>query len=540
VNVSSEYDIVIVGAGFAGLYMLHRARGLGLSARVIETAGDVGGTWYWNRYPGARCDVESLQYSYQFSDELQQEWRWTERYAGQPEILGYLNHVADRFGLRDDIQLNTTVRAAAFDEVAVRWVISTDDGWQVTARFLVMATGCLSAARVPDIPGLADFAGAAYHTGRWPHRPVDFTGQRVGVIGTGSSAVQSIPVIARQARELVVFQRTATYSVPAHNGPLDEREEAEVKADYAAFRRRNSQRPAAFGSRFPDRDSRYALATEAAERDLIYEARWEHGGLAFLGAFDDLLIDHRANETAAEFVRAKIRQLVTDPDVALRLMPTTVIGCKRLCVDTGYYETFNRANVELVDLRDSPVERITPGGLRAGGRDFALDCLVFATGFDAMTGALRKIDIRGRNGLALREAWAQGPRTYLGLSVAGFPNLFLVSGPGSPSVLTNMVVSIEQHVNWIADCLAYLDAHGHECIEPTALAQDEWVTHVGAVADLTLFPRCGSWYLGANVPGKPRVFMPLIGFPPYVEKCTDVAHNGYAGFATTPRPVPYR
>jgi cyclohexanone monooxygenase len=529
-NDHSEYDVLIVGAGFAGLYMLHRARGLGLSTRVVEAGGGIGGTWYWNRYPGARCDVESMQYSYQFSEELQQEWQWSERYASQPEILTYLNHVADRFDLRGDIQLGTHVLAATFDEAASRWVISTDGGQEMTARFLVMATGCLSAARIPDFPGRDSFGGLTFHTGRWPHDPVDFTGQRVGVIGTGSSAVQSIPVIARQARELVVFQRTATYSIPAHNHLLAQEEQRAVKAGYAAFRRRNSQTMGAIGSNVPLNDVS-ALAVGPGERAQAYQERWEQGGLAFLWAFNDLMIDRRANETAAAFVRDKIHQIVNDQSVADLLSPRTVVGCKRLCVDTGYYAAFNRDNVELVDVSASSIE-ITPRGLRTGDRDYELDCLVFATGFDAMTGALLRIDIRGRSGLSLGEAWAEGPRTFLGLGVAGFPNLFLVSGPGSPSVLTNMVVSIEQHVNWITDCLAYLSRGGYRRIEAQARAQDEWVAHVNGVADLTLYPSCNSWYLGANVPGKPRVFMPLAGFPPYVEKCDEVAAGGYQGFTT--------
>jgi cyclohexanone monooxygenase len=529
-NDQSEYDVLIVGAGFAGLYMLHRARGLGLSARVVEAGGGIGGTWYWNRYPGARCDVESMQYSYQFSEELQQEWQWSERYASQPEILTYLNHVADRFDLRGDIQLGTRVRAARFDEAVSQWVIAADGGQEMAARFLVMATGCLSAARIPGFPGRDSFEGPTFHTGRWPHDPVDFTGQRVGVIGTGSSAVQSVPVIARQARELVVFQRTATYSIPAHNHPLAAEEQEAVKAGYGAFRRRNSQTMGAIGSNVPLNDVS-ALAVGPGERAQAYQERWEQGGLSFLWAFNDLMVDRRANETAADFVRDKIRQIVRDQAVADLLSPSTVVGCKRLCVDTGYYAAFNRGNVDLVDVSASPIE-ITPRGPRTGGRDYELDCLVFATGFDAMTGALLRIDIRGRGGLSLAEAWAEGPRTFLGLGVAGFPNLFLISGPGSPSVLTNMVVSIEQHVNWITDCLAYLGRGGYQRIEAEPLAQDEWVAHVNGVADLTLYPSCNSWYLGANVPGKPRVFMPLAGFPPYVEKCDEVAARGYQGFST--------
>jgi cation diffusion facilitator CzcD-associated flavoprotein CzcO len=530
------HDLLIVGAGFSGLYMLHLARGLGLSARVLEAGDGVGGTWYWNRYPGARCDVESMQYSYQFSDELQQEWEWTERYASQPEILRYLNHVADRFDLRRDIQFNARVRAAEFDEARGHWVVSTEAGQQMSARFLVMATGCLSATNIPDFPGLGSFDGPTFHTGRWPHEPVDFTGQRVGIIGTGSSGVQSIPVIARQARELLVFQRTATWTVPAQNRPLSAEEQQAVKADYAGFRQRISLMNAAIGSAFPEDGNgveRLALDADPADRARIYEERWQHGGLPFIWAFTDLYTDLEANETAAEFARGKIREIVEDPAVARRLMPTNVMGCKRLCVDTGYYATFNRDNVQLVDVSESPIEEITPRGLRAGGREYALDCLIFATGFDAMTGALTRIDIRGRGGQSLGEAWADGPRAFLGLGVAGFPNLFLVNGPGSPSVLTNMVVAIEQNVEWIAGCLKYMSRNDKQRIEATPQAQEEWVAHVNSVADTTVYPYCNSWYLGSNIPGKRRVFMALVGYPPYVEKCDEVAAQGYEGFAVS-------
>jgi len=531
------FDVVIVGAGFAGMYMLHRVRGLGLSARVYEAGSGVGGTWYWNRYPGARCDVESMEYSYQFSDELQQEWHWSERFATQPEILRYADHVADRFGLRDDIQFDTRVTGAEFDEKASHWRVSTTGGGgpaaPVSARFLIMATGCLSSTNMPSIPGIDSFAGEKYHTGQWPHEPVDFTGKRVGVIGTGSSAIQSIPIIAGQAKELFVFQRTPNYSVPAHNAPLDPDYEARIKAEYGAFRARNSLMPNAFGSSLP-RNEASALAATDQERRQAYETRWQRGGLVLLGAFGDLLLDARANETAAEFVREKIRAIVRDPVTAELLTPWQVIGCKRLCVDTGYYETFNRPNVHLVDVKAHPIEQITPTGLRTGGRDYPLDCIVFATGFDAMTGTLTKMDIRGRGGLSLREKWHAGPRTYLGLGLAAFPNLFTISGPGSPSVLTNMLVSIEQHVNWIAACLAYMREHGHTVIEATAQAEDAWVEHVNSVADRTLYPGCNSWYLGANVPGKTRVFMPLIGYPPYVRKCEEVVAKGYEGFVLEP------
>ena len=532
-----EFDVIIVGAGFAGMYMLHRARGIGLSARVLEAGDGVGGTWYWNRYPGARCDVESMEYSYQFSEQLQQEWEWTERYATQPEILQYANHVADRFDLRRDIQFDARVRSAVYDEDAGRWNVVTEDGGELSAQFVIMATGCLSSARTPDFPGLDRFEGPTYHTGRWPHAGVDFTGRRVAVVGTGSSGIQSIPIIAAQASELTVFQRTASYSVPARNTPLDESEIRAIKDDYAGFRARNSMMPTAIGSRLPATESS-ALAVSDDERQHTYEQRWKYGGLPFLGAYFDLLIDRNANDTAADFVRGKIHEIVNDPGVAELLSPKTVIGCKRLCVDTGYFDTFNRENVELVDVSESPIDEITAHGLRVGDREFEVDCIVFATGFDAMTGALLSIDIRGREGRSLQEAWAEGPRTYLGLGVVGFPNLFTISGPGSPSVLTNMIVSIEQHVNWITDCIAYMRENGHDYIEATPDAQDAWVGFVNTVADFTLFPSCNSWYLGANVPGKPRVFMPLLGFPMYVEKCDDVANKGYEGFALSARAQP--
>jgi len=526
---SGAFDAVVVGAGFAGLYMLHRLRGLGLSVRVFEAGSGVGGTWFWNRYPGARCDIESMEYSYQFSDELQQEWEWTERYATQSEILRYVEHVAERFDLLRDVQLETRVEAVVFDEQALRWAIRTDDGKRYSARFCVMATGCLSSTNLPAFEGIADFRGRTFHTGRWPHEGVDFTGERVGVIGTGSSAIQSIPYIAAEAQELFVFQRTPNYSVPAHNAPLDPERKRRIKADYAGFRERNRQMPFGFGSEFPGREE-LALGTTPEERQHVFDARWAHGGLGFMGAFSDLIFSQQANDTAAAYLRGKIGERVENPEIAEKLSPRSVAGCKRLCVDTGYFETFNRDNVSLVDISESPIERIAEKGLRACGQDFELDSIVFATGFDAMTGALLAMDIRGRAGRTLREKWAEGPRGYLGLASSGFPNLFTITGPGSPSVLSNMLPSIEQHVNWIADCIGYLGDNGVGCIEASLEAEDAWVAHVNEVADLTLYPSCNSWYLGANVPGKPRVFMPYLGVPPYIEKCNEVAAKGYEGF----------
>ncbi|HEU5150188.1 MAG TPA: NAD(P)/FAD-dependent oxidoreductase [Iamia sp.] len=525
-------DMLVVGAGFAGLYMVHRARGLGLDVQGVEAADGVGGTWWWNRYPGARCDVESLEYSYSFDDDLQQEWDWTERYATQPEILRYIEHVADRFDLRRSFRFGTRVLAATWSDDTARWTVETDAGATYEARFVVMATGCLSVPIDPGIPGLDTFAGPLLYTSRWPHEEPDLTGLRVGVVGTGSSAVQSIPLIAERCASLTVFQRTPTYAVPAHNRPLDPEEQATVKARYAELRAANRQMSIGAGSRVPRIDAA-ALEVDEATRRERYEAAWEWGGLPFLGAFNDLLLDPAANETAAEFVRAKIREQVPDPEVAERLTPRQVIGCKRLCVDTGYYATYARDDVRLVDVSATPIVSVTPTGVQLGGDDgehVDLDVLVMATGFDAMTGALDRIVITGRDGVTLRDRWADGPKTYLGLAVHGFPNLFTVTGPGSPSVLTNMVVSIEHHVDWIADTVALLDERGAATIEAEAAAQDEWVSYVNAVADLTLFPTCGSWYLGANVPGKPRVFMPLPGFPLYAEQVADVVRDGHRGF----------
>jgi cation diffusion facilitator CzcD-associated flavoprotein CzcO len=526
---NDHFDAVIVGAGFAGLYMLHRLRGMGLRTRVIEAGSGVGGTWYWNRYPGARCDVESMEYSYQFSDDLQQEWDWSERYAAQPELLRYANHVADRFDLRRDIQLDTRVTAATFDAERACWVIETDDGARCGATFCIMATGCLSAPNTPRFEGLESFAGERYHTGYWPHEPVDFTGKRVAIIGTGSSAVQSIPVIAAQAAHLTVFQRTPNYAIPAHNAPLDPRKRDAVKADYAGLRAR--ARLTFTGIAF-DYGEALALETSPQEREREYERRWQRGGLSFLGAYQDLGLDARANDTAAEFVRGKIRAKVKDPAVAELLAPKTVIGCKRVCIDIGYFETFNRPNVTLVDVSERPIEAITPRGVTVAGKEYPADALVLATGFDAMTGALLRIDIRGRDGMRLAQAWSDGPKTYLGLAIAGFPNLFTITGPGSPSVLTNMLPTIEQHVEWIAEAIHHLRTRGLPTIEAKGDAQEQWVEHVRKLASPTLRYTCTSWYLGVNVPGKPRVFMPYIGgFPRYVQQCRDVVANGYEGFA---------
>jgi cyclohexanone monooxygenase len=528
-DVERSVDIAVVGAGFAGMYTVVKAREMNMSVQVFEAGTDVGGTWYWNRYPGARCDIESVEYSYSFDNTLQQEWEWTERYAPQPEILKYAQHVADRFDLRTDIQFSTRVESAHFSEDNNTWTVTTDKGDVVTARFVVFATGCLSSANRPHFPGAESFTGEVYHTGEWPHNGVDFSGKSVGLIGTGSSAIQSIPIIAQDSAHLTVFQRTASFSIPARNESIDQDYVAIVKSAYPEFRDANRQQTGAFGSNIR-RGETSALESTDQERWDEFERRWDEGGFAFLSSYNDFLLHKDANDLVAEFVRQKIRSIVKDPATADLLMPTQVIGCKRLCLDTGYYETFNRDNVTLVAVDNHPIERITKHGLVVDGVEHTFDVLVYATGFDAMTGSLLKIDIRGRNSQSLADAWHAGPVTYLGLNTAGFPNMFMVSGPGSPSVLTNMIMSIEQHVEWIADCIAHMTRNDLSVIETTEQSQSEWVAFVNAVADKTLYPSCNSWYLGANVPGKPRVFMPLIGFPTYIDKCNEVVRNGYEGF----------
>ncbi len=528
-TASTDIDAIIVGAGFAGLYMLHRLRGLGLSARIIEAGSGVGGTWYWNRYPGARCDTESMQYSYSWSADLQQDWHWSETFAGQPEILKYANHVADRFDLRRDITFDTRVVAAIYDEGEDRWQILTDGGEAISARFCIMATGCLSNARLPEFDGLGSFQGATYHTGHWPHDGVDLTGKRVAVIGTGSSAIQAIPEIARQAAHVTVFQRTPNYSIPARNGPMTAEHEQWWKSDYDAHRAKARE---ARNGILADPNDVSALAVSPEERQKNYEARWITGGTTFMASFNDLITNKAANDTAAEFVRQQIRAIVRDPVVAERLAPKDYpIGTKRICADTAYFETYNRPNVTLIDIRNAPIERITPTGLVTGGQTTEVDTIVFATGFDAMTGALLKIDVQGRNGQSLRKKWEAGPRTYLGLTTAGFPNLFMITGPGSPSVLSNMIVSIEQHVDWLTECLSHMLARQFAVIEPTPAAEDDWVAHVNEAANRTLYPSAASWYMGANIPGKPRVFMPYIGgVGTYRRECAAVAAEGYVGF----------
>ena len=528
-QASENLDVAIVGAGFGGLYALHKLRSMGFKTHVFEAGNDIGGTWFWNRYPGARCDIESLQYSYSFDPDLDREWDWTERFATQPEILRYINHVADRFDLRGGITLNCRIASADYDEFAGRWTLTTEDGRRVVATWVVMATGCLSMPLVPKFAGLDDFAGKVYHTGNWPVDGVDFSGQRVGVIGTASSAIQAIPEIAKQAAELFVFQRTPSFSVPARNAPLTPEKRNDWKANIEVLRRKaGNETPTGV---IYDFGTTSAKDVDDETRQAEFEARWQKGGANFAYAYTDLVRDEISNAYAADFVRGKIKQLVSDPEVADALTPQGFpIFAKRICVDTDYYATYNRPNVTLVDLRKAALDRVTPTGVRTAAQDYPLDALVLATGFDAVTGALDRIDIRGIGGRSLKDSWSGGPRTYLGLMAAGFPNLFMVNGPGSPSVLSNVLLSAEHHVNWIADCLAYLRSKGAETIEPTSQAVDQWVEHVNELAAGTLYDKADSWYVGANVPGKPRVFMAYIGVASYRRKCREIVEAGYAGF----------
>jgi cation diffusion facilitator CzcD-associated flavoprotein CzcO len=535
VEPATDFDAVIIGAGFSGLYMLHSLRNeMGLSARLYEAGDGVGGTWYWNRYPGAQSDSPSHIYCYSFSEELRQEWEWTEIYPDQHEILSYLEHVADRFDLNRDIQFGTRVTEAAFDEETNRWEVRTDAGDVVSARFVISAVGALSAANLPDFPGRDTFAGERYHTGQWPHEGVDFTGKTVGVIGTGATGIQIIPQIAEQADHLTVFQRTPNYAIPARNGPLDSEDLRQIKESYDEIWHEIRYAFAGFQLHMIDHG---ALDVPPEERERTYQERWDRGGFGlWLANYNDIFFTREANDTISEWLREKIQERVDDPVTAEKLTPRDhAFGTKRVPLETNYYEAFNRDNVELVNVRDAPIQEITPTGLRTQDGDYEFDVLVFATGFDAITGPIDNIDIRGRGGQLLREKWADGPRTYLGLTSAGFPNLFFITGPQSPSVLSNMPVSIEQHVEFVSGIIERMQERGLELIEPTAEAEEEWTDHAQEVAYATLFPESATWYMGANIPGKPQVFLPYLGgVGPYRQKCDEIAANDYEGFAFTP------
>ncbi|GAA2848498.1 NAD(P)/FAD-dependent oxidoreductase [Pseudonocardia halophobica] len=527
-------DAVVIGAGFAGMYALKRLRDdLALDVVVVEAGDDVGGTWYWNRYPGARCDAESIYYSYTFDPELDQEWTWSERYSAQPEILAYAQHVAARYDLRKDIRFGTTVTAATWDPASTTWTVHTSDGDVLACRYLVSAAGCLSAANLPDIAGLADFRGDVLHTGQWPHEPVDLIGRRVAVIGTGSSGIQVIPEIAKVAAHLTVLQRTPNFTVPARNRLHEPSDVADYKSRYPQIRSESWASPGGVAVA-PPPGKAYDLTPEQREESM--RERWAAGGSNFMWVFEDTMTDLEANAVAAEFVRDRIRETVRDPEVAERLCPTShPIGSKRICTDTDYYETFNRENVTLVDVRTTPIRRITQDGVLVGDTEVPADVIVFATGYDAMTGPLSRIDVRGVDGLSLRDKWSSGARAYLGIAVAGFPNLFTLTGPGSPSVLANVIASIEQHVDWLVDYLRTLDEGGIAATEADQAAEEEWAKRVDALAHETVYPQADSWYLGANIEGKPRQFLPYCaGIPSFREICDSVAADGYRGFVHSP------
>ena len=524
-----DVDVVVVGAGFSGLYLLYRLRKAGFSTRVFERGGDVGGTWYWNRYPGARCDVESLQYSYSFDEQLQQDWHWPEKFSAQPDILAYANHVADRFNLKKDIEFNIEVKASRFDEKLKTWKITTNTGEEINAQYFIMATGCISTTQIPNIKGLSDYVGNTFHTGDWPHEEVDFSGQSIAVIGTGSSGIQSIPVLAKQAKKLTVFQRTPNYSIPSQNEPMTKKYERSWKDVYSE--RRKEMRYSAHGS-LKDLNDVPALSVDEDQRQELYTKRWAIGGTGFLGSFNDLLTNADANYTAAEYVRQQINRVVKDKETAEILCPRSYpIGTKRICIDTGYFETYNRENVKLVDISKKPIQRLVTDGIIVDDQLYPFDSIIFATGFDAMTGSIFNVDIKGRDGLALKEKWNAGPKTYLGLMSASFPNLFMITGPGSPSVKSNMIMSIEQHVDLVIETLLSMRRKGLSVVEPELEAENKWVDHVQEVANKTLFPQANSWYMGANIPGKPRLFMPYIGgVGAYREICEEIVANNYRGF----------
>ena len=544
-----RYDVVIVGAGFAGMYGLHKFRSQGLSVKVFEAGSDVGGTWYWNRYPGARCDVPSIEYSFGFSEELEQEWDWPEVFSAQPDILRYANHVADRFNLRKDIQFESRVTEVLFLEESGDWRISVGETYQCHAKFCVMATGCLSVPNTPEIEGADQFRGQVLHTGRWPKEEVDLSGKRVGVIGTGSSGVQAIPELAKMSGHLYVYQRSPVYTVPANRKAMREEVQQEFRKNYREIRRlqqhnfggvsnfrltESVRRPQA--DRANRKDAASAMPakilglSEEARKQLIAEQ-----GLGVLLSFADVYSDLEANEVANRLFREEIAQIVDDQNVAAGLLPNDYgLGCKRQVLDRDYYETFNRSDVTLVNFKETPLERITPNGIKTSDAEQELDVLIYATGFDAMTGALLKSNVVGKNGVALQDKWQFGPAAYLGLQISGFPNLFMVTGPGSPSVLCNMLVAIEQHINWISDCISHMEGNGLSQIEPTEQAEDQWVVQVNQVAEGTMYtaPSCNSWYLGANIPGKPRIFMPYVGgYPQYKARCDEIVANGYEGFS---------
>lgn len=533
---TKTFDAVIIGAGFAGMYALYRLREMGLSVRCYEGASGVGGTWWWNRYPGARVDFPSAPYyAYTFSEELLKEWDWKERQPSQAEVLAYLDFVADKLQLRPDIQFETWIEKAAYDETSQRWVVRTGLGERISAQFLVSAMGTLSEANKPNIPGIDDFAGELIHTGRWPAEKVTFAGKRVGVIGTGSSGIQSVPVIAREAKHLTVFQRTPQYSIPAGNRPVRPEELSDARENFGKRREYMSVCP--IGMPYP-LSQRSALDDSPEKRDQVYEALWQDGGLQMLfNSYNDLLINKASNDTLAEFIRGKIRKIVKDPATAAKLLPDYILGTKRQAIDDGYFASFNRDNVALVDLRSDPIETITAHGIKTKSGEHALDMLVLATGYDAITGKLTRLNPKGRGGVDLVTAWNKRFFTYLGVAIPGFPNFFMVHGPQSPSVLYNMPYGGEMECDWIRDCIAYLRDNNMASIEPATGVDDAWTKNVEEAAKQTLFHGTDSWYSGANIEGKHRQFIVHLGGPEYFKHLRQIADKNYEGFVMEKMPT---
>ena len=531
-----QVDAIVIGAGFAGLRALYRLRKDGKRVVVLESSDGVGGVWKFNAYPGARCDVESYDYSYSFSPELEQEWRWSERYATQPEILSYIEHVADRFDLRKDIRFNTRMASAKHDAATGRWLVTSEDGRQWSGLYFVMCMGQLSLPKTPDYRGQSDFKGEVIHSGDWPKRKIEFAGKCVAIIGTGSSGMQMTPVIARVAKHLTVFQRTANFSIPAANAPVTEEEDRRVKANYRARREQAWNSPTGLGF-IPNKQS--ALDASPEEREKAYEAAWNRLGFGFALAYHDILLSKPANDTAADFIRRKIASVIDDPATREKLLPKGhPFAARRPSVDSGYFQAFNRDNVELADVKEFPIVEFTPRGIRTAAKEHEFDIVIFATGFDVFTGSLFKPDIVGRGGVTLKQKWAEGPISQLGVGVAGFPNMLIVVGPGSPSLLSNVMVSIEEQIDWLADLLKYMEAHGKVEFEATPEAEKAWLAHVNERAKETLYLTTDSYYNGAEVAGKPRVFMPysggVRGYRRALKKC---AEEGYSGFVLRDAPA---
>jgi cyclohexanone monooxygenase len=524
-----EYDVVIIGAGVSGMYAIHHFREMGLSVRAYDGASDIGGTWWYNRYPGARVDGPgSPFYCYTFSEELMQEWDWEETQSEQSAVLDYLEHVADRFDLRRDIQFETWVQDARYDEATQRWTVETSTGVRASAQFLICAVGALSTANMPDIPGINDFAGETYHTAHWPHEPVSFEGKRVAVIGTGSSGIQAIPEIAKEAAHVTVLQRTPQFAFPAGNRPLTPDDMAEARENWEAVKAKMLAHPGGFPF---DSHTRSALEATPEEREALYEKLWQRGSFKFfLDSYNDIAISEEANKSMADFVRGKIREIVKDPEIAEKLMPDHFVMTKRPILENGYFETYNRDNVTLVDLREDPIERFTPTSVITESGEHPIDMLVLATGFDAISGTMLRLNPKGRGGMSLRERWSDRFHNYLGLTIGGFPNLFMIHGPGSPGVFYNMPLGAERQIGWIGDCMRHLRDQGLGALEPSAESEDAWSDEVAGIANFTLFPRTDSWWTGANIPGKPRYFSAYLGGALYYQRLADVAAKGYDGF----------